>query len=560
MQGSLPPLHVGLIVDSKTTTKYTYEIAEWCQRQGNILVSHLIIQNDKTTRQGKFSKAFDYFRKHGSLFVVAQASFSVLSRLESILLRRNNHHRNHFQAYKLDDIVPQSLYIEPQKSKSGYIYRYSEQDVSKIKSLELDVLIRYGSGILSGSILSAAKFGILSFHHADNEINRGGPPGFWEVLFRQDATGFVIQQLTEELDGGHILVSGKFPTRFHFLLNQAALYKKANFYMKSLLNEIATTRKLPAAKEAHPYFNQLFKKPGLLDQATYTARLVSSLAEKVITRRLLKRKYRWGVAFSRNEWKNLVMWRSSRIPNPPNCSLATPFSITENNRDFCFVEKFDFKAEKACISVYELVGKKPELVGDALVEPFHVSFPYLFRFNGKLYMCPETSGIGEIRLYECVDFPLKWSLSRVLMHDVEAVGTMIFQRDGLWWLFTNIDPSDSGENCSELFIFFSDDPVNGKWTPHPKNPFISDSTKARNGGLLIQQGDYFRIGQKQGFDRYGNGFSINKITTLDKESYIENEICSVAPNFFPSIKGTHHLHGDNGVILFDYLELSRVKN
>lgn len=328
--------------------------------------------------------------------------------------------------------------------------------------------------------------------------------------------------------------------------------------MKKLLNEIATTRVLPPRKETYPYFNQLFKRPSLSHQAVYMSRLLSSLMQKVVTQRLMKKKHRWGVAFSRSDWKNLVMWRSSKIPNPPNHSLATPFVVRENERDFCFVENYDFDTKKACISVYELVGKKAVFAGDALTEPFNTSFPYLFRFDGKLYMCPETSEINEIRLYECVEFPLRWKFSKVLIRDVQAVGTMILQKDGLWWMFTNIDPCGIEENCSELFIFYSDNPVDGQWIPHPGNPFLSDSTRARNGGLIIQKNDYFRVGQKQGFDAHGNGFSINRIDVINGQHYSESKVCSIAPNFFPNIKGTHHLHSIDGLIVFDYLELTKV--
>lgn len=558
MPGSLPPLHVGLIVDSKTTTKYTYEIAEWCRNQQNILLSHLIIQRDKRPNQGKTEKSFNYLKKQGPLFLLGQASFFALSRTENIFLRKHKHHQDHFQSYQLNDIIPESLCVDPEISKSGFIYRYSDHDIDKIKELNLDVLIRYGSGILSGQILNVTKFGILSFHHADNEINRGGPPGFWEVLLKQDATGFIIQQLTEELDGGHILACGKFPTKSHFLLNQACVYKKSNFYLKKLLNDIATTRVLPPEKETYPYFNQLFKRPSLSHQAAYMSRLLSSLMQKIVTRRLMKKKHRWSIAFSRSNWKNLVMWRSSKIPNPPNHSLATPFAVRENDRDFCFVENYDFDTKKACISVYELVGEKAVFAGDALTEPFNTSFPYLFRFDDKLYMCPETSEINGIRLYECVEFPLRWKFLKVLMRDVQAVGTMIFQKDGLWWMLTNIDPCGIEENFSELFIFYSDNPVDGQWVPHPKNPFLSDSTRARNGGLITQKNEYFRVSQKQGFDAHGNGFSINRIDEINKQHYSESKVCSIAPNFFPDIKGTHHLHSIDGLIVFDYLELTRV--
>ena len=47
-------------------------------------------------------------------------------------------------------------------------------------------------------------------------------------------------------------------------------------------------------------------------------------------------------------------------------------------------------------------------IGIALIEEFHLSYPYLFEFKDDLYMCPETGEKGEIRLYKCIDFPLKW--------------------------------------------------------------------------------------------------------------------------------------------------------
>src|SRR5438093_1187012 len=88
------------------------------------------------------------------------------------------------------------LIVDSQIAKSGFVYRFSGEDIDKVKSLNLDLLIRYGSGILNGEILNSTKFGIISFHHADNRINRGGPVGFWEVYSKQDTTGFIIQQLT----------------------------------------------------------------------------------------------------------------------------------------------------------------------------------------------------------------------------------------------------------------------------------------------------------------------------------------------------------------------------
>ena len=40
--------------------------------------------------------------------------------------------------------------------------------------------------------------------------------------------------------------------------------------------------------------------------------------DALINYKLLKKHYRWGVAFAFSDWKNLVMWRGIKIKHPPN--------------------------------------------------------------------------------------------------------------------------------------------------------------------------------------------------------------------------------------------------
>jgi methionyl-tRNA formyltransferase len=50
---------------------------------------------------------------------------------------------------------------------------------------ELGVLLRFGFNILSGEILTVARYGVWSYHHGDNDYYRGGPPHFWELVERR---------------------------------------------------------------------------------------------------------------------------------------------------------------------------------------------------------------------------------------------------------------------------------------------------------------------------------------------------------------------------------------
>jgi len=238
-------LKIALIVDSKIASKYVYELAEWGQNQNDLDVTHLLIQNIPSNKQSKIHKAFLLLKKKGFLHLAQLVGFTLIKKVESLPLKYTNTYKHHFTKYDLSNCVKNSISINPVVSKSGFVYRYEDDDIQKIRELGLDVLVRCGSGILHGEILHSARFGIISFHHADNRINRGGPPGFWEVYLKQDSTGFTIQQLTEELDGGNVLFRGHLNTKFFYLLNQAALYEKSNFYLKKLLSDIATTRELP---------------------------------------------------------------------------------------------------------------------------------------------------------------------------------------------------------------------------------------------------------------------------------------------------------------------------
>ncbi|MXV63540.1 methionyl-tRNA formyltransferase [Natronorubrum sp. JWXQ-INN-674] len=67
-----------------------------------------------------------------------------------------------------------------------------------------DVVIRFGFGLIRGEVLTAPKYGVLSFHPADIRTYRGmGPP----VIFRdgRERAGSTLQRLDESIDGGEIV-------------------------------------------------------------------------------------------------------------------------------------------------------------------------------------------------------------------------------------------------------------------------------------------------------------------------------------------------------------------
>ena len=109
--------------------------------------------------------------------------------------------------------VPRIQCVVTRKGKfSEY---FAPDDLVRIRQANLDFMLRFGFNIIRGEILEAARYGVWSFHHGDEQKYRGAPPCFWEIYNGEPETGAILQRLTERLDGGIVLKKGWFPTVHH---------------------------------------------------------------------------------------------------------------------------------------------------------------------------------------------------------------------------------------------------------------------------------------------------------------------------------------------------------
>ena len=127
-------LKIALIVDSNISSKYVYELACWAQNQINLEITSLIIQKTWLSSSGKFKRGIESLRKKGILVLLDQIGYTFLVKLESLLLKRNKTHKDHFNQYNLFDHVDEVIKVEPIISKSGFVYRYSANDIKKNKT------------------------------------------------------------------------------------------------------------------------------------------------------------------------------------------------------------------------------------------------------------------------------------------------------------------------------------------------------------------------------------------------------------------------------------------
>tara|TARA_B100001175_G_scaffold317829_1_gene336768 strand:- start:1293 stop:2957 length:1665 start_codon:yes stop_codon:yes gene_type:complete len=550
-------LSIGLLVDKPNANIYVEDLITWSKEQENISIDYLILQKKNKINKNQIQKIINIIQEFGISNLIQRTLFKILNLLEKkIILKKYPNYKNHYSEYNIEQKIKSKIEIYPDVSKKGNLLSYSEKDIKKIKSLNLDVILRFNSGILKGQILNCSKFGVLSFHHGDNRNYRGLPPGFWEVYNKSSSTGFIIQQLTDNLDGGNVIFRGNIITKAFYALNQSNLYQYSYFYLKKVLTELSIKNKLPNFEEKKPYYNTLYKEPSISQIILYFIFLLKKKISTFFLFKLLKKKYIWNVAFYPNSWKNLAMWKAKKINNPPGTYLADPFLIEVENKNYAFVEEYNFKKRKGIISVYLINSFSYERVGIALEENFHLSFPYIFQYEGKQYLLPETSKNKDIRIYECINFPLKWELKKILMKEVNALDNMIFKYDNLWWLFSNLCKFDDDKSSSELSIYYSENgPLTDEWIPHKKNPVITNADLSRNAGLIFDEKNIFRVSQSPNFMDYGNKFQINKIINLDLENYNEEPFHKVSPLFKKNLTGTHHISSNKKFTIFDYSEL-----
>lgn len=536
-------LKIGLLVDSLDVNDFNSELIKILEKN-NLFKIETIIINKLEKKDIKF-----YLNEYSFLKIIQKVLFKLIYVFEENFLYKFFIKYN-FSKRKIKDLNVDKIFVHPIISKNNYSYSYKENDLNKIREKKLDILIKIGEVTLEGDILNVTKNGVISFQHGDNEYNRARPPGFWEVYYKIPKTGFIIQKLNENLHGNNVLFKGYFQTKLFYYQNKQSIYKKSAKFIENVLLNILENKIVKFEKEL--LYNKVFSDPTLIELLKYIIVTYSNIIFKIIEK-FLSKKILWEVAYKKTKFNENKMDQFNVIINTnKDRFIADPFLFEKDKNTYLFVEDFSFKKNKGAISCYKLNDKPPVFLGKVLEEEFHLSFPFIFKFDDKIYLCPETFQKNEIRLYQSIDFPKKWEFKMTLIKNINAVDTLIFFKNDIWWLITSTTHTED-EDYSEMRIYYSlDGPLTNNWIPHKSNPIYVDPAKARNGGILFEKQKVYRVNQINGFNFYGNKFEINEIVSISKDQFTEKLISKVKPNFFKKAIGTHHLNNNSEFVTFDF--------
>ena len=220
-------------------------------------------------------------------------------------------------------------------------------------------------------------------------------------------------------------------------------------------------------------------------------------------------------------------------------ALADPFVFEGDDGTYVFFEDEGPTTPRAKISYVRLGpdGRSATAPQTALERPYHLSYPFVFRHEGEVFMIPESSGNRTVELYRADLFPSSWTLERILLQDVRALDATLHAEDDRLWLFVSVAEDGAAPN-DELHLY-SSTTLAGPWEPHPANPVVSDVRSARPAGRIFRHGDALIRPSQDCSRRYGYALVFNRIDLLTDDDYAETPVGRLEPDWFPGLVATH---------------------
>jgi len=426
---------------------------------------------------------------------------------------------------------------------------FSESGIEKIKTYDLDFILRFGFDIVRGDVLNCARHGIWSYHHDDERVVRGGPPGFWEFMRGIPENGVILQQLTDSLDKGLIIKRMKFNTTMHS-------YKEHlnKLFFESEVLPLQVCNELIVNGELHP---QLSDSKAPIIHPPVNNQMIKYLW-LCFWRRL---KFHFNFLFRQEDWNiGYCTMPIDKFINHKNKELidihwfkpkkseyfADPFVITTRKDTYIFFEWFSNKHGKSDLAVAK---KSENFEKYHKISDFeeHRSYPFVFEYKDVIYCVPEAYKTGKVSLYKFDEDNLRLEFDCDLLENVSFTDPTLYQKDGKWFMFV----TPQKESHTHLLIYTAAD-LRGPYRAHPANPVKVDCADSRPAGKILNiNGIEIRPAQNS-TEHYGQSITLNKITKLTENQFNEDVISEILPlENTPYNKGIHTVNGNETITVID---------
>lgn len=412
---------------------------------------------------------------------------------------------------------------------------------------QLDVLLCLGTRLVPKEIPLAPRHGVWSLHLGDPLRYRGEPALFWELFFANPASASVLEYVAPRSEERRVLYRSWTATDpVSLQRTRNPVYWKSARFALSRLEDLAAGRWSPELAPANYESSLRRSPPSNVDAVRHMATIAGRVTRRWLRRTAFRRQWFLGLRERRGEALPHEDPRPWHVAAPPGDRYwADPFVVESDGETLVFVEQFRFADGKGELAVCRLEGNgELSAFEPILSDAHHLSYPYVLRDGGQMFMIPESGDAERIELWAATDFPTGWTRAAVLLDRVRAVDASVLHHGGLYWMWVN-QSFDGGRLDDETFLYFSDRLESG-WTPHPRNPVVSDARRARPAGRPFLHRDVLIRPAQDCTGGYGSRVIFHAIEELTPDDYRERPVGTLGPDWAPGRNFGAHTYTFDG--------------
>ena len=231
----------------------------------------------------------------------------------------------------------------------------------------------------------------------------------------------------------------------------------------------------------------------------------------------------WNVAWRKKPTGSLLTDFNTTfnvIDNDRNYWAADPFLFDYNDDIYIFAELYDYKLCRGCIGYTKWNGKSFDGWTKVITEEFHLSYPFIFEYDGEIYILPESGADNSLFLYKAIVFPSKWKKERIIKQDIIFADTTPFIYDKHKYALTYDVKEQGGFHITLLDI---------------ENDTEKSLDYLKNQELRRPAGRFFEYNNSPVrpaqicINDYGEGLVFYNVT-IDNNQYTETEVERITPN------------------------------
>ena len=504
--------------------------------------------------KSSFINVHTIFKINPSLIDKNSYSTSIIYKLISLIEKRYSNITRSYEKNKIRNFLKiQKKKIINIDHENEFIKNY--QIKKKINKLDL-ILLLDDKYLKYFKFKKYPKHGIWTVNYASRHNYFAG---FWECYLSKGVSNVLLKRNTSNKN--YTFDLGHYSTRTtSWFLNREFIFEKASSLIIKNLKLIYTKNKNSSKID----FVKTFDDPSKFILLIYILKkypiaLIRNLLNVIF--KITKVKYYFEPNFSpwniyignKNKNENINFRNTKRIKPKSGEEWADPFLINYKDSNYLFFENYEFKNQKGKISFSKIINNNITKIFDALNLDYHLSYPFLWFEKDCFFMMPESAQKKCVQIWKSKKFPHKWTHYKKLFKGKSCVDTTILDdKAGNRWIFTNMSNDKFDDHNSELYIFKTDKNFN-KIISHKLNPVIIDSRYARNAGNIFydKRGFLLRPSQKNTHNLYGGGLNIRKIKKLNIKEFVEENFTTHHPNRKKNVNIIHHLSQNKNSFAYD---------